>query len=81
MNFFTQEKIGDQKNAAYSQDFKTLADVLIQETVRHDLGRHYPELKDNIHVIIAYWNYMNIWQEKKYIHMSLQLMLNCTVPI
>ena len=54
MNFFTQEKIGDQKNAAYSQDFKTLADVLIQETVRHDLGRHYPELKDNIHVIIAY---------------------------
>jgi len=44
-----EEKIGDQKNAAYSQDFKTLADVLIQETVRHDLGRHYPELKDNIH--------------------------------
>ena len=54
MNFFTQEKIGDQKNAAYSQDFKTLADVLIQETVRHDLGRHYPELKDNIHVMIVY---------------------------
>ena len=52
--FFAQEKIGDQKNAAYSQDFKTLADVLIQETVRHDLGRHYPELKDNIHVIIVY---------------------------
>ena len=30
------------------QDFKTLADVLIQETVRHDLGQQYPQLADNI---------------------------------
>ena len=45
-----KEKTGDEKNAAYSQDFKTLADVLIQETVRHDLGKHYPELMEHIHV-------------------------------
>jgi len=44
-----EEKTGDEKNAAYSQDFKTLADVLIQETVRHDLGKHYPELIEHIH--------------------------------
>ena len=47
---FLKEKTGDEKNAAYSQDFKTLADVLIQETVRHDLGKHYPELIEHIHV-------------------------------
>ena len=47
---FFQEKTGDQKNASYSRDFKTLADVLIQETVRHDLGKHYPELRDHIYV-------------------------------
>ena len=49
-NFILKEKTGDEKNAAYSQDFKTLADVLIQETVRHDLGKHYPELMEHIHV-------------------------------
>ena len=53
VNFFIflKEKTGDEKNAAFSQDFKTLADVLIQETVRHDLGKHYPELMEHIHVI------------------------------
>jgi hypothetical protein len=45
-----QEKIGDQKNARFSRDFKTLADVLIQETVRHDLGKTYPGLADFIFV-------------------------------
>ena len=34
-----QEKKGDQSNKRFVQDFKTLADVLVQETVRHDLGR------------------------------------------
>ena len=29
---------GDDKNKRFVEDFKTLADVLIQETVRHDLG-------------------------------------------
>ena len=43
-----QEKKGDDKNTNSSHDFKTLADVLIQETVRHDLGIKYPGLKDHI---------------------------------
>lgn len=43
-----QEKHGKDKNAATDHDFKTLADVLIQETVRHDLGRDYPGLAANI---------------------------------
>ena len=47
-NIFYQEKKGDDKNPKYSHDFKTLADVLIQETVRHDLGKKYPGLKDDI---------------------------------
>lgn len=33
-----QEKLGDEKNPRFFQDFKTLADVLIQETIRHDIG-------------------------------------------
>lgn len=46
-----QEKNGDQKGAgARGPDFKTLADVLIQETVRHDLGMLYPDLRDHIMV-------------------------------
>ncbi len=43
-----QEKTGDDKNSNASHDFKTLADVLIQETVRHDMGQEYPDLKGNI---------------------------------
>ena len=38
-----EEKLGAEKNAKFSHDFKTLADVLIQETVRHDLGQKYPD--------------------------------------
>jgi len=34
-----QEKKGDQSNKRFVHDFKTLADVLVQETVRHDLGK------------------------------------------
>ena len=33
-----QEKTCDQKNRRFIEDFKTLADVLVQETIRHDLG-------------------------------------------
>lgn len=33
-----QEKTGDFANARFVRDFKTLADVLIQEMVKHDLG-------------------------------------------
>lgn len=33
-----QEKSDSEKNPRFFQDFKTLADVLIQETIRHDIG-------------------------------------------
>ncbi len=43
-----EEKHGEEKNASFEHDFKTLADVLIQETVRHDIGKTYPALAENI---------------------------------
>ena len=43
-----EEKTGDAKNSKFVKDFKTLADVLIQETVRRDLSKLFPELKNNI---------------------------------
>ena len=39
-----EEKTGTEKNSKFEQDFKTLADVLIQETVR----KAFPELEDSI---------------------------------
>ena len=50
INFFIdfQEKIGEDKNKNSSHDFKTLADVLIQESIRYDMGKEFPELKDSI---------------------------------
>ncbi|XP_034943859.1 inositol polyphosphate 1-phosphatase [Chelonus insularis] len=39
-----QEKSDDEKNPRFFRDFKTLADVLIQETIRHDIGLEFPEL-------------------------------------
>lgn len=33
-----EEKKGDAKNINFKHDFKTLADVLIQETVRHTVA-------------------------------------------
>ena len=38
-SLLVEEKTGESKNKRFVQDFKTLADVLIQETVRHDLGQ------------------------------------------
>ncbi|GAB0092445.1 inositol polyphosphate 1-phosphatase [Sergentomyia squamirostris] len=43
-----QEKTKDEANPRFVRDFKTLADVLIQEMVRHDIGKEFPELKENI---------------------------------
>ena len=34
-DLLVQEKTGEAKNQRFAQDFKTLADVLIQEVVRH----------------------------------------------
>ncbi|XP_012524672.1 inositol polyphosphate 1-phosphatase isoform X2 [Monomorium pharaonis] len=39
-----QEKSLEEKNPRFFQDFKTLADVLIQETIRHDIEIEFPEL-------------------------------------
>uniref|UniRef100_A0A8C2SUA5 Inositol polyphosphate 1-phosphatase n=1 Tax=Coturnix japonica TaxID=93934 RepID=A0A8C2SUA5_COTJA len=42
------EKTGSDRNQRFSHDFKTLADVLIQEVIRHDLGAKFPELRGHI---------------------------------
>ncbi|KAL6433896.1 hypothetical protein ACFW04_005839 [Cataglyphis niger] len=39
-----QEKSLEEKSPRFFQDFKTLADVLIQETIRHDIEIEFPEL-------------------------------------
>ncbi|XP_039654621.1 inositol polyphosphate 1-phosphatase [Perca fluviatilis] len=44
-----QEKTGDDKNKKFVQDFKTLADVVIQEMIRHDVGAQFPEMASYIH--------------------------------
>lgn len=38
-SLLVQEKGEKDANPRFIQDFKTLADVLIQETVRHELGQ------------------------------------------
>lgn len=37
-----EEKTGTDKNKKFVQDFKTLADVLIQEVIKHDVGKEVP---------------------------------------
>ncbi|XP_048028877.1 inositol polyphosphate 1-phosphatase [Megalobrama amblycephala] len=44
-----QEKTGADKNKKFIQDFKTLADVVIQEMIRHDVCAQFPELTGFIH--------------------------------
>ncbi|XP_014869935.1 inositol polyphosphate 1-phosphatase [Poecilia latipinna] len=44
-----QEKTGEDKNKKFVQDFKTLADVMIQELIRHDVRAQFPELAGFIH--------------------------------
>ncbi|XP_067843835.1 inositol polyphosphate 1-phosphatase-like [Heptranchias perlo] len=43
-----QEKKGDEKNKKFVSDFKTLADVLVQEVIKHDMGKKFPGLEDHI---------------------------------
>lgn len=38
LQLLVQEKKGDEANARFEHDFKTLADVLIQETIKYDVG-------------------------------------------
>lgn len=43
-SLLVQEKDNGEKNARFVRDFKTLADVLIQETIRYDLTNKFPEI-------------------------------------
>lgn len=47
-NLLIEEKSGSEKNERFVQDFKTLADVLIQETIKHDVGKLFPAIRDSI---------------------------------
>lgn len=38
LSLLVREKTGDEANARFEHDFKTLADVLIQEAIKHDIG-------------------------------------------
>ncbi|XP_046350111.2 inositol polyphosphate 1-phosphatase-like [Haliotis rufescens] len=49
LQLLVQEKEGKEKNDRFVQDFKTLADVLIQEMVRHDLSLKFPGLEENVY--------------------------------
>ncbi|XP_037953979.1 inositol polyphosphate 1-phosphatase-like [Teleopsis dalmanni] len=48
LSLLVQEKSGTEANARFEHDFKTLADVLIQETIKHDVGNLFPELRESI---------------------------------
>ena len=39
LELLVEEKKGEQKNDRFLKDFKTLADVLVQEVVRYDLKK------------------------------------------
>lgn len=38
LNLLTEQKSEEESNPRFVKDFKTLADVLIQETIRHEIG-------------------------------------------
>ncbi|XP_017091926.2 inositol polyphosphate 1-phosphatase [Drosophila bipectinata] len=48
LGLLVQEKSGAEANERFEHDFKTLADVLIQETIKHEVGALFPDMKDNI---------------------------------
>jgi len=49
LSLLTQEKSGDDKNAKFAQDFKTLADVLIQEAVKYELSKIDATFRERIY--------------------------------
>ena len=56
-----EKKIGFAKNNRFVDDFKTLADVLIQEMVRHDLSIRV-SLILIMQVVIIYITILNSWE-------------------
>ncbi|XP_001358702.3 inositol polyphosphate 1-phosphatase [Drosophila pseudoobscura] len=45
LSLLVQEKSEGEANERFEHDFKTLADVLIQETIKHEVGAVFPEMK------------------------------------
>ncbi|XP_023665849.1 inositol polyphosphate 1-phosphatase isoform X3 [Paramormyrops kingsleyae] len=43
-----EEKKEGEKNKKFVTDFKTLADVLVQEVIKHDIGKEFPDLGNYI---------------------------------
>lgn len=48
LHLLVEEKKGVEKNKRFIQDFKTLADVLIQQMVAHDIAAEFPDMKGSI---------------------------------
>ncbi|KAH8312095.1 hypothetical protein KR044_009372 [Drosophila immigrans] len=48
LSLLVQEKTGAEANERFEHDFKTLADVLIQETIKHEIGELFPAMRDSI---------------------------------
>ncbi|XP_017117523.1 inositol polyphosphate 1-phosphatase [Drosophila elegans] len=48
LRLLVQEKQGSEANERFEHDFKTLADVLIQETIKHEVGSLFPAMQDAI---------------------------------
>ncbi|XP_066256934.1 inositol polyphosphate 1-phosphatase [Euwallacea similis] len=44
-----EQKSSTEANPRFREDFKTLADVLIQEMVKHDVGLKFPEIRDRVY--------------------------------
>lgn len=49
-NLLIQEKSEAEKNPSFVRDFKTLADVLIQETIKHDIALEVRRI--NIYLLV-----------------------------
>lgn len=78
-----QEKTGDDKNKKFVQDFKTLADVVIQEMIRHDVGaevRRGPGVKVGTGAeIIVLFCFVLFWLDRNCVFSSsLSLSLSTT---
>ncbi|XP_076057821.1 inositol polyphosphate 1-phosphatase isoform X2 [Oratosquilla oratoria] len=48
-SLLVEEKGEGEKNQRFDHDFKTLADVLIQESLRHCVTQQFPNLGQNVH--------------------------------
>lgn len=61
LSLLIQEKTGEEANARFEHDFKTLADVLIQETIKHDVGAEVGIEKRKSCVGGFFANQQNCW--------------------